>query len=135
MHLHLCPGVVRWDGISSEGFGEAFHLRVCNLASLLFLQTSPCSLEELPIHRRPSVDSCREYADPSHLVVSREISTPLDWRTWSAKLSDHPDKRFSSYILSGIREGFRIGFIRFQPLSQTYGNLHCPSLTLVSNYL
>ena len=46
-----------------------------------------------------------------------------------------PDKHFSSYILSGIREGFRIGFIRFQPLSQTYGNLHCPSLTLVSNYL
>ena len=57
-----------------------------------------------------ALDSCREYADPSHLVVLREISTPLDWSMWSAKLSDHPDKHFSSYILSG---GFRIGFIRF----------------------
>jgi len=140
MHLHLCRGVVRWDGLPS---GEAFHLQVCNLASPLLILTDLAlfsggmikDLHYLYTEGLLALDSCREYADPSHLVVSREISTPLDWSRWSAKLSDHPDKRFSSFILSGIKEGFRIGFIRFQPLSQTYGNFHCPSLILVSNYL
>ena len=46
MHLHHCLGVVRWDGLSSEGSGEVFHLQVCNLASPLFIQTLTCSLEE-----------------------------------------------------------------------------------------
>ena len=36
--------------------------------------------------------------------------TPLVWRRWSLALEDHPDKEFRDYIVTGLREGFRIGF-------------------------
>ena len=38
------------------------------------------------------------------------ITTPLQWRTWSKALQDHPDQRFCKYIVTGLRKGFRIGF-------------------------
>jgi len=93
MHLNLCPGVVRWDGLSSEGSGEAFHLRVCNLASPLLILTDLAlfsggmikDLHYLCIEDLLALDSCREYADPSHLVVSREI--PPLWTGAHGQLS------------------------------------------------
>ena len=36
--------------------------------------------------------------------------TPLKWREWDEGLREHPDNTFASYVVSGIREGFRIGF-------------------------
>lgn len=36
--------------------------------------------------------------------------TPLRWREWDEGLREHPDNNFASYVVSGIREGFRIGF-------------------------
>ena len=38
------------------------------------------------------------------------ITTPLVWRRWSQALENHPDKAFRDYIVSGLKEGFRIGF-------------------------
>lgn len=32
------------------------------------------------------------------------------WKEWAASLAGHPDKEFADYVVSGIREGFRIGF-------------------------
>jgi len=37
-------------------------------------------------------------------------STPLEWQVWASFLASHPDQRFANYIVSGIKEGFRIGF-------------------------
>ena len=36
--------------------------------------------------------------------------TPLRWRCWEQALSNHPDPQFRNYVVSGIREGFCIGF-------------------------
>ena len=40
-------------------------------------------------------------------------------------MSSHPDRQFTSYILSGIETGFRVGFNRDQPLHSISKN--CPS--------
>ncbi len=40
----------------------------------------------------------------------RAIITPLEWTVWAECLRDHPDQGFRDLIVSGLREGFRIGF-------------------------
>ena len=40
----------------------------------------------------------------------RGICTPFVLEEWEKALRGHPDQRFARYIISGIREGFRIGF-------------------------
>ena len=40
------------------------------------------------------------------------ITTPLRAEAWELRPSAHPDRAFASYILRGIREGFRLGFDR-----------------------
>ena len=39
-----------------------------------------------------------------------EVITPLHSEQWAVMLADHPDKDYVDYILSGIKEGFRICF-------------------------
>ena len=58
-----------------------------------------------------AIDSCRPL-DASHLLPLPfgEVTTPLPWRVWDHKLARHPDQRFRNYIVSGLRDGFRIGF-------------------------
>ena len=53
------------------------------------------------------------------------IATPLNLQAWRTALSDHPDRQFASYILSGIENGFRVGFNCDQPLHSVSKN--CPS--------
>ena len=38
--------------------------------------------------------------------------TPLNLAAWEAALRRHPDKDFATYLCSGLRVGFRIGFVR-----------------------
>ena len=40
------------------------------------------------------------------------LNTPLRVRAWAEALQEHPDRAFTSYLLRGIREGFRIGYAR-----------------------
>lgn len=58
-----------------------------------------------------SLDECRTksraYMLPPGLV---EINTPLNWTQWEECLADHPDSAYRNYLISGIRDGFRIGF-------------------------
>ena len=42
----------------------------------------------------------------------QKVTTPLILREWIIELRDHPDAEFRSYILNGIKNGFRIGFNR-----------------------
>ena len=39
-----------------------------------------------------------------------KVTTPLVVREWRTSMSQHPDKWYATYIESGLREGFRIGF-------------------------
>ena len=45
--------------------------------------------------------------------------TPLDAAQWEILLADHPDRQFVKYLLSGIREGFRIGTTRVNEPQET----------------
>ena len=78
-------------------------------------------------HDLIAMDSCRPHghtepnADPSLSA----ISTPLNLQAWRMALSRHPDSQFTSYIISGIENGFRVGFNRDQPLCSATKN--CPS--------
>ena len=40
------------------------------------------------------------------------ITTPLVYHEWVNLLSSHPDVEFSHYVLTGLAQGFRIGFNR-----------------------
>ena len=53
----------------------------------------------------------------------QQVSTPLIQAAWEEALASHPDQRFSSYILTGIAEGFRIGFNRQFPLKSVSRNM------------
>lgn len=46
---------------------------------------------------------------PSKLLP---VVSPLkrEWGTWRARLMNHPDQQFAEYVLTGIKEGFQIGF-------------------------
>ena len=50
-------------------------------------------------------------------------STPLRPGAWAWLLDTHPDKAFSSYLVDGIKNGFRIGFNRCQPLGAVTRNM------------
>ena len=57
-----------------------------------------------------ALDSCRtsQFLLPSPRFAV--VVTPLMEDRWQAALGDHPDKEFASYIVEGIRSGFRVGF-------------------------
>ena len=50
-------------------------------------------------------------------------ATPLRLPAWQRALADHPDKKFCSYILNGIAQGFHIGCNRGVALSPCSNNM------------
>ena len=52
-----------------------------------------------------------------------EIVTLLRVEAWHSHLHHFPDKRFSRFILRGLREGFRIGFESLHPYRSSNRNL------------
>ena len=40
----------------------------------------------------------------------QKISTPSKAKEWERALVGHPDEELVAYVLSGIQEGFRVGF-------------------------
>ena len=69
-----------------------------------------------PLSKYPYRDQLRalESFKPPFPVIQpaglKQITTPLDSALWEEALSSHPDKQFAEYVVSGIKEGFRIGF-------------------------
>ena len=61
-------------------------------------------------------------ASPAQLSPT---SSPLaeSLPAWEERLAMHPDRGFADYVLRGIREGFRVGFNRSQPLSPAKRNM------------
>eukprot|EP00731_Ephydatia_muelleri_P033273 Em0027g21a len=58
-----------------------------------------------------ALDQCRPLPDTQCTHKYRAgITTPLRWEGWEHALRLHPDRQFVHYIVSGLREGFRVGF-------------------------
>ena len=60
---------------------------------------------------------------PSHVELFEGGRTPLILAAWEAALARHPDRDFAAYICSGIRFGFRIGFVRSCSLKSASANM------------
>ena len=57
-------------------------------------------------------------------AACQNITTPLRWESWQQALSDHPDGEFTRLLVTGIKEGFRIGFDdRLTKLKARQGNM------------
>ena len=56
-------------------------------------------------------------------AILLDITTPLKAKVWEAELSHHPDTQFSSYVVNGIKNGFRVGFDRQRLLKNYKGNM------------
>lgn len=54
------------------------------------------------------------------------ITTPLITETWLSLLADHPDKALTKFFITGISQGFRIGYTTKQSSLKSAGqNLTC----------
>ena len=82
-----------------------------------------------------ALDSFRQAADLSHLIITQEVHTPLSLKDWASELSDYPDRAFSKFIVEGIANGFHIGFNRSQHLQLAATNLQCTKPQLITEYL
>ena len=51
------------------------------------------------------------------------MSTPLVIPAWKQALATHPDQALASYIISGLQNGFRIGFKYGSPLQSSPANM------------
>jgi len=82
------------------------------------------------------LDFCRPASGVAWPPLS-EVSTPLKLPAWEAALQAHPDKAFARFVITGIRDGFRIGFSRKISLQCAPRNM--PSATehpeVVTEYL
>lgn len=56
------------------------------------------------------ISSCVPLGLPQVPQLLNEVRTTLVLACWQSQLSSHPDLDFVSYLLSGIANGFRIGF-------------------------
>ena len=55
--------------------------------------------------------------------VFNSVTTPLRLPAWEVALRAHPDRAFARYLLSSIKDGFRIGFDRRAPLKSASRNM------------
>ena len=55
------------------------------------------------------LDGCQPRAQPRLPPGCGHVITPLRWRQWAQALAQHPDRQFVSYVVEGIRSGFRVG--------------------------
>ena len=80
-------------------------------------------------------DACINPEPQSVKSLSLEVYSPLQLHQWMRDLHLHPDREFASYILREIKEGFKIGFNRSQPLHSSTSNLHSSNSPVISEYL
>ena len=64
-----------------------------------------------------ALDNCRMRQPVRISPAFKGVTSPLHWEVWQEALGLHPDKRYVDYLITGLREGFRIGF--------NYKNRHC----------
>ena len=71
------------------------------------------------------------------MVLATPISTPLEIDAWAAALQSHPMQEWVECLITGMKEGFRIGLGREPNCQSSHGNT--PSATeradVISNFL
>ena len=71
------------------------------------------------------------------MVLAAPISTPLAADAWAAALQSQPTREWVECLITGMKEGFRIGFVREPNCQSSTGNT--PSTTeradVISNIL
>ena len=69
------------------------------------------------------LDACHPKGESSHSSVLGQVDSPLRWQEWDTRLSAYPDQRLRSYIVEGIRHGFRVGYSRESTCRSSRGNM------------
>ena len=65
-----------------------------------------------------AIDACRPAHTPVIPAELGVVKSPLRASEWEEVLGNHPDREFARYIVTGIREGFRIGYDYGQQLGR-----------------
>ena len=52
-----------------------------------------------------------------------EITTPLISKVWEHELATHPDQSFASYVVNGIKQGFRVGYDHSRTRASSESNM------------
>ena len=74
---------------------------------MLYLESYPYTEDLIKL------DSCRPKSRKGSVDERLSgIFTPLDLQRWESMLENHPDRRYVNFILSGIKDGFRVGYHR-----------------------
>ena len=82
-----------------------------------------------------ALNKCRPVTTPIQVGSRSNVTTPLHYEIWAEQLSDHPDRAFVSYRVTGLCEGFRIGFNRAHPISSAASNFPTTHNDMVHDYL
>ena len=69
------------------------------------------------------LNQCRESNPVSLPTQAQHITTPLVVGQWESLLQDHPDRPLVQYIVTGMKEGFRVGFRRDYKYKRASGNM------------
>ena len=83
-----------------------------------------------------ALNFCRNPTPHDHATLNT-ITTPLNTLSWQRALSTHSDQALAQYILEGLTEGFRIGFMWGSPLRSASSNMQSATQhpTIISDYL
>ena len=83
-----------------------------------------------------TMDFCRP-GNPHGIDELIQVTTPLDADIWEAALVPHPDRAYATYVVRGLREGFRIGFQWGAPLRSARANMPSTRLrpTVIADYI
>ena len=83
------------------------------------------------------LESCKPAAGNPTLKIPRKVRNPLQWEQWDHHLRDHPDQRYHSFLVRGIRKWFREGF-DYSQLCQAASRNMCSAeekLQILQEYL
>ena len=82
-----------------------------------------------------ALDSCKPVQDEPRHGESPDHHFPLKVELWAKKLHSHPDNYFTSYVLEGLTNGFRIGFNHRHLLCSSIRNLSTKNPDVITSYL
>ena len=69
------------------------------------------------------LDACRSRGEQSPPPELASVISPLRWQEWDSRLSTYPDQRLRTYLVEGIRRGFRIGYSYDAACRHARGNM------------
>eukprot|EP00731_Ephydatia_muelleri_P011872 Em0006g766a len=102
---------------------ETHELRACPVNPDNLDPTTPRPTAYLYTTDLVALQACNSAQVPQLEFTESAIRTPLFHDAWVAALSSHPDRNFVTYICTGLRDGFRIGFARTAPLRSASANM------------